>query len=90
MKGKSYQASSHIQYFAVPLPPQCAHWGTLPPGEGIYGRSMTAPMDVEATPYREIPTDGMAVLGMTYDFKVAAIGHFPPVRLGKGQDPPLH
>ena len=37
-----HQASSHIQYFAVPLPPQCAHWGTLPPGEGIGGRSMTA------------------------------------------------
>ena len=45
--------------------------------------------DVEATPYREIPTDGIAVLGMTYCFKVAAIGHFPSVRFREGQDPPL-
>ena len=21
--------------FAIPLPPQCAHWGTFPPGEGF-------------------------------------------------------
>ena len=28
--------------------------------------------NVEATPYREIPTDGIAVLGMTYFFKVAS------------------
>ena len=25
--------------------------------------------NVEATPYREIPTDGIAVLGMTYFFQ---------------------
>ena len=28
--------------------------------------------NVEATPYREIPTDGTAVLGMTYFFKIAS------------------
>ena len=28
--------------FAVPLPPQCAHWGTFPPGEGI-GRGYSTP-----------------------------------------------
>ena len=48
MKGKPYQASSHIQYFAVPLPSFSSllrryEKSTLPPGEGICGRSMTAP-----------------------------------------------
>ena len=23
------------EHIAVPHPPQCAHWGTFPPGEGI-------------------------------------------------------
>ena len=40
MKGKSYQASSHIQYFAVPLPSFSSllrryEKSTLPPGEGM-------------------------------------------------------
>ena len=42
MKGKPYQASSHIQYFAVPLPSFASllrryEKSTLPPGEGICG-----------------------------------------------------
>ena len=28
--------------------------------------------EVEVTPYREIPTDGIAALGMTYSFKIAS------------------
>ena len=34
--------------------------------------------DVEATPYREIPTDGIAVLGMTYFYMVASFLHLLP------------
>ena len=64
-----YQASSRVQHFAIPLPSFSSllrryEKSTLPPGEGIGGRSMTAPTR-EATPYWEIPTDGIAVLGMT-------------------------
>ena len=43
--------------------------------------------DVEATPYREIPTDGIAVLGMTYSFKVAAIFTDPPRKVKGGSRP---
>ena len=26
---------TNMEHIAVPHPPQCAHWGTFPPGEGI-------------------------------------------------------
>ena len=29
------------EQIAVPHPPQCAHWGTFPPGEGMVRRSLT-------------------------------------------------
>ena len=45
----------------------------------IYGYMST---DVEATPYREIPTDGIAVLGMTYFYMVASIFTSPAGRQG--------
>ena len=45
--------------------------------------------DVEATPYREIPTDGTAVLGMTYFYPGAPFWTYPALRLREGQDPPL-
>ena len=38
--------------------------------------------DVEATPYREIPTDGTAVLGMTYFYIVASFFTSPAGRQG--------
>ena len=43
-----YQASSRVQHFAIPLPSFSSllrryEKSTLPPGEGICGRSMTAP-----------------------------------------------
>ena len=27
---------SSSRYVAIPHPPQCAHWGTFPSGEGIF------------------------------------------------------
>ena len=41
--------------------------------------------NVEATPYREIPTDGIAVLGMTYFSWMRRFEHILPVRLAGGQ-----
>ena len=38
--------------------------------------------EIEATPYREIPTDGIAVLGMTYFYMVASIFTSPAGRQG--------
>ena len=43
--------------------------------------------DVEATPYREIPTDGKAVLGMTYFFLDAAISAYPALKVQGGSRP---
>ena len=45
---------------------------------------------VEATSYQEIPTDGIAVLGMTKFPVVSTIFHFLPARFREGQDPSLH
>ena len=33
------------EHIAVPHPPQCAHWGTFPPGEGIVPPSIQIPID---------------------------------------------
>ena len=30
---------TNMEHIAVPHPPQCAHWGTFPPGEGIVRHS---------------------------------------------------
>ena len=30
-----HEVHTYLQHIAVPHPPQCAHWGTFPPGEGI-------------------------------------------------------
>ena len=46
--------------------------------------------DIAATSYQEIPTDGIAVLGMTKFLVVATIFHFLSVRFREGQVPPLH
>ena len=43
--------------------------------------------DVEATPYREIPTDGIAVLGMTYFYLRAPIWAFPAREVKGGSRP---
>ena len=32
---------TNMEHIAVPHPPQCAHWGTFPPGEGMVRRSPT-------------------------------------------------
>ena len=32
------------EHIAVPHPPQCAHWGTFPPGEGIIPSSLQTPI----------------------------------------------
>ncbi|MDY4581518.1 MAG: hypothetical protein SPD81_01505, partial [Candidatus Faecousia sp.] len=29
------EVHTNMEHIAVPHPPQCAHWGTFPPGEGI-------------------------------------------------------
>ena len=29
------ELQTNSEHIAVPHPPQCAHWGTFPPGEGI-------------------------------------------------------
>ena len=33
---KSIQMQKSNIFARIPLPPQCAHWGTSPPGEGIW------------------------------------------------------
>ena len=30
-----HELQTNSEHIAVPHPPQCAHWGTFPPGEGI-------------------------------------------------------
>ena len=30
-----HEVHTNLEHIAVPHPPQCAHWGTFPPGEGI-------------------------------------------------------
>ena len=45
--------------------------------------------DVEVTFYREIPTDGKAVLGMTYFYPAAPILEASSLKVREGQDPPL-
>ena len=30
-----HEVHTNMEHIAVPHPPQCAHWGTFPPGEGI-------------------------------------------------------
>ena len=50
----------------------------------LYGHIGT---DVEATPYREIPTDGIAVLGMTYFYLRAPIWAFPAREVKGGSRP---
>ena len=80
MKGKPYQASSHIQYFAVPLPSFSSllrryEKSTLPPGEGIGPMWSSAPTKKTDTPRRgghwpsvtpvRYPTGGRAMLAPT-------------------------
>ena len=37
---------TNMEHIAVPHPPQCAHWGTFPPGEGIARHSsLQIPID---------------------------------------------
>ena len=45
--------------------------------------------DVEVTFYREIPTDGKAVLGMTHFYPAAPILAASSLKVREGQDPPL-
>ena len=42
-------SASHC--IAVPHPPQCAHWGTFPPGEGI----LTVPGSIQPTDKQQFP-----------------------------------
>ena len=50
-------SASHC--IAVPHPPQCAHWGTFPPGEGI----LTAPGSIQPTAKQQFtPLPGKAGL----------------------------
>ena len=38
------QAYCVLQLHASPHPPQCAHWGTFPPGEGLRLRRYICPI----------------------------------------------
>ena len=33
-----HEMHTNMEHIAVPHPPQCAHWGTFPPGEGMVQR----------------------------------------------------
>ena len=35
------ELQTDLEHIAVPHPPQCAHWGTFPPGEGMVQRIPT-------------------------------------------------
>ena len=39
-------------FVRIPLPPQCAHWGTFPPGEGF----VTAPQLLDKSQFNDIYT----------------------------------
>ena len=36
-----HEVHTNMEHIAVPHPPQCAHWGTFPPGEGMVQRIST-------------------------------------------------
>ena len=40
-----YQLQSSMNAIAIPHPPQCAHWGTFPSGEG-FGRSRASTLNL--------------------------------------------
>ena len=74
-----------------PLQGQCTNTMSLrgPPGRGNLPVRSCGYMgtDIEATLYREIPTDGIAVLGMTYFLHAASIFTFSARKIKGGSRP---